>query len=118
VQYGGALAQLVGGEHGLVVLLLVLGDHAEDESVGQQRGAVRVQGGTVEYVQGLFADLAEIGAGGFGGEQRQRGPVGPGVLERVVERVEVRTDGRPSAGVAHQPQFLLVADVGQVPDQG
>ena len=32
LQHGGAPAQLVGDEHGLVVLLLVLGDHAEGEA--------------------------------------------------------------------------------------
>ena len=43
-----------------------------------------------------------------GPQQRQRGPLGPGVLERVVERVDLRVHRVPAADVAQQPELLLV----------
>jgi hypothetical protein len=39
------------------------------------------------------------------------------VLEGVVQVVDVLADRLPAAGVPDQPELLLVADVGQVPDQ-
>ena len=39
------------------------------------------------------------------------------MLEGVVQLVDVLSDRLATADVAHQPELLLVADVGQVPDQ-
>ena len=58
---GVALSQLVGGEHRLGVLLLVLGDHAEGEGVLEQPPALQRR--VVEDVEDLVADLADVGAG-------------------------------------------------------
>ena len=52
-----------------------------------------------------------------GRQQRQRGPLGPRVLERVVERVDLRVHRLPAAHLAQQPELFLVGDVRQVPDQ-
>ena len=69
-------AELVGGQHRLVVLLLVLGDHAEHEAVLEQPPAVQRR--AVEHVEHLVADLADVGARLGRAEQRQRRPVGAG----------------------------------------
>jgi hypothetical protein len=45
------------------------------------------------------------------------GPVDAGVLERVVQLVDVAPHRVAAADVAHQPELLLVADVGQIPHQ-
>ena len=58
---GVAAAQLVGGEHRLGVLLLVLGDHAEREGVLEQ--SPPLQRRVVEDVEDLVADLTDVGAG-------------------------------------------------------
>ena len=50
-------------------------------------------------------------------EQRQRRPVRARMLERVVQLVDVLPDRLAAADVADQPELLLVADVGEVPDQ-
>ena len=69
---GVAAAQLVGGEHRLGVLLLVLGDHAEREGVLEQPPPLQRR--VVEDVEDLVADLADVGAGLHRAEQRERGP--------------------------------------------
>jgi hypothetical protein len=116
LQHRRAGPQLVGGQHRLVVLLLVLDDHAEGEPVGQQRPAL-VQPDPVQHVQRLVPDLADVRAGLGRIQQGQGGAVAAGVLEGVVELVDVAAYRVAAADVADQPQLLLVADVGQVPDQ-
>ncbi len=110
-----ALAELVGDQHRLVVLLLVLGDHPEREPGLQQRRTLQRAGG--EQVQHPAAHVVGVGAGLGGRQQRQAGALGPGVLEGVVQRVDLRVHRVPAADVAQQPELLLVADVREVPDQ-
>ena len=106
---------LVGDQHRLVVLHLVLGDHPERESVAEQpRPAER---GAVEQVEDPAAHLVAVGLGLGGRQQRQRGTFGPRVLERVVERVDLRVHRLAAADLAQQPELFLVGDVREVPDQ-
>jgi hypothetical protein len=111
----------VGGQHRLVVLDLVLCDHAERERVGAQRLAERAgppaRPGPVDQVEHPAADLAGVPARLLRREQREGGPLRPRVLERVVDRVDLRVQRVAAADLAQQPQLLLVGDVGQVPDQ-
>ena len=111
--------QLVGGEHRLVVLLLVLHDHAEREAVGGEPAAVpqTQRGAAAQHVQRLLAHLGDVRARLAGREQRQLDPARPGVLEGVVEAVDLGAQRRAAADVAHQPQLFLAADVREVPDQ-
>jgi hypothetical protein len=97
------------------VLLLVLDDHAEREAALLEPPAF--QRTAFEDVEHLVADLADVRAGLGRRQQRQLGPVGTRMLERVVQVVDVVTDRLTAADVADQPQLLLVADVGEVPDQ-
>jgi hypothetical protein len=106
---------LVRGEHGLVVLLLVLDDHAEREPVRDQPAALHRRG--VEQVEDLRAHRVDIGARLRRAEQRQLRAVPARVLERVVQMVDIGPDRLAPAHIAHEPEFLLVADVGQIPDQ-
>ena len=94
-QDGWSLPQLQGGEHGLVVLLLVLHDHA--------RGEQLLVGRAVQHVQHAAADLVVERPGLDGRQQRQRRAVGPPVLERVVQRVHVRRPACP-AGSGSPPR--------------
>jgi hypothetical protein len=102
---------LVGGEHGLVVLLLVLRDHAE------QKACFPLYWGPVEQVEHPAADLAGVSVCLAGRQQRQRRPLGARMLERVVQRIDLRMHRVPAADLAQQPQFFLVRHVRQVPDQ-
>jgi hypothetical protein len=106
----------MGGEHGLVVLLLVLGDHAEGEARVQQRRALQRAG--LQQVEHPAAHLVGVAAGLGRRQQGQARPLGPGVFERVVQRVDLRVHRVPAADVAQQPELLLVADVREVPHQG
>ncbi len=115
VQHGRAGAQLVRGEHRLVVLLLVLHDHSEGEALVHQPPAAQRAG--AEGVERLLPHLRHVGARLRRAEQRQLDPAGPGVLERVVEPVDLRAQRLTAADVAHQPQLLLAADVREVPHQ-
>ena len=65
--------QLVGGQHRLVVLVLVLEDHAEHEARVEQRPG-RVEPDRVEGVQHLAPDQADVVPGLRRVEQRQRRP--------------------------------------------
>ncbi len=114
-QRGFAPAQLMGDQHRFVVLLFVLGDHAEGEPGVEQRRPLQRAGG--EQVEHPAAHLAGVGAGLPGRQQRQGGALGAGVLEGVVERVDLGVHRVAAADVAQQPELLLVADVGEVPDQ-
>src|SRR5215467_1073998 len=51
-------------------------------------------------------------------QQGQRGPFGPRVLERVVQRVDLRVHRVAAADPAEQPELLLVGHVREVPYQG
>jgi hypothetical protein len=106
----------MGGQHRLGVLLLVLGDHAEHEAtLGEPSAAER---GAVHQVDDLGSDLTDVAPGGRRIEQRQRRAIGARVLERVVELIHgLREDRVPTADVAKQPEFLLIADVRKIPDQ-
>lgn len=106
----------MGDQHGLVVLLFMLRDHPEGER-GPQQGA-SAERRRAEHVQGPAAHLRGVGPGLCGGQQRQGGAGGPGVLEGVVQAVDLRAHRLPSAHSAQQPQLFLIADVREVPDQG
>lgn len=71
-----AVAELVGDEHGLVVLLLMLRDHAEGESGVEQRPAV--QRSALQDVQHPAADLGDIAVRFVRREQREGGALGAG----------------------------------------
>jgi hypothetical protein len=106
----------VGGEHRLVVLLLVLDDHAEGEAVLDQAAAGERR--ALQQVEDAAAHLAHVVARLARVQQRQRRTLEPRVLERVVELVHgLGQDRVAAADVAEQPQLLLVADVRQVPHQ-
>ena len=98
---------------------LVLGDHPEREPVAEQpRAALRApEPGPLEQVEDPAPDLLPVGPGLGGRQQRQRRPLGARMLERVVERVDLRAHGLAPADLAQQPELFLVGDVGQVPDQ-
>jgi hypothetical protein len=64
-----ARPELVGGEHRLVVLLLVLHDHAEGEAVGGEPAAVHRA--AAQHVQRFLAHLGDVRARLAGREQRQ-----------------------------------------------
>ena len=115
MQRGRPDPQLVGGQHRLVVLLLVLHDHAEREPVGDQPAPL--QGYRVEQVEHLVADGPHVPARLGRTEQRQCRPVPARVAERVVQVVDVLPYRFTATHVAHQPQLLLVADVREVPHQ-
>ncbi len=116
VECGGARAQLMGNQHGFVMLLFVLGDHPEDESGPHQWPVAQRRG--LQYVHCPAAHLRGVRTGLGGRQQRQRGTGGPGVLEGVVEAVDLRAHGLAAGDAAQQPQLFLVADVREVPDQG
>jgi hypothetical protein len=99
----------------IVVLLLVLRDHAEREPAVREAGAV--EPGLLQQVHDPAADVVAVAARLARREQRQRRALRPRVLERVVERVDLGVDRGQAADLAQQPQLLLVGDVGQVPDQ-
>ena len=114
-QHRRSLPELVGDQHRLVVLLLVLHDHAERETViGERCPGEPGPGHNVEHPA---ADVGRVRAGLARREQRQRRPLRPGVLERVVQRVDLRVDRVLAANRAQQPHLLLIGDVRQVPDQ-
>ena len=127
-QHRGPRPQLVGGEHGLVVLHLVLRDHPEREP-GAETGAELCAGAEaaglppggqldlLDQVEHPCADLVAVAARLGRGEQRQGRPLGARVLERVVQRVDLRVHGVAAADRAEQPELLLVGDVRQVPHE-
>ena len=115
-QGAGTATQLVGGQHRLVVLVLVLEHHPIDETRGQQRVRV-VQPHAVEGVEHLATDQVEVVQRLGRAQQREAGPGGAGVLEGVVQRIDLGTQRRCSGGGPEQPQLLVVAHVGEIPDQ-
>ena len=107
------LAQTVGQQHGLVVLVLVLGDHREREC--RLRVAVRDR---TEFLQHPLTHLDQECARLPGAEQRQRCTFGPRVGEGVVEILDLGPqDTWDIAAAAQQPEVLLLADVREIPDQ-
>ena len=62
----------------------------------------------------LVANALHVGARFNRRQQRQRGTIGPRVLERVVHVVEVRGNGG-TAERAYEPQVLIVPDVREIP---
>jgi hypothetical protein len=96
------------------VLVLVADHHPEDEI------AVRLVGQPVEGIQGGRPHGAAISPRPVRGQQRQVGAAGPRVHESVVEVVD-GAGQHPRlirVAAAQQPQFFLLPDVGQVPNQG
>jgi hypothetical protein len=105
----------VGDEHRLVVPLLVLGDHPEGEPRGDQRRPG--ERGRFEQIEHPAADLAYVVPCLAGRQQRQGGTLAAGMLERVVQRVDLRVHRVPAAHGPQQPQLFLVGDVCQIPHQ-
>ena len=109
-------------EPGLVVLHLVLRDHSEREAgvreVGAESDGLAVrQVHPLDEVEHPAANLVTVTARLTRRQQRQRGPLGARVLERVVQRIDLRVHRVAAADRAKQPQFLLVGDVGEIPHQ-
>ena len=105
------------GEQRLGVLVLVLGDHVVDEAVAQE--GVRAVGAHVallEQIDGPGADGVAIGARLGEVEQRQGLPHPAGLLEGVVEVVEALAR-RLGPEPPHEPEVLVVGDVGEIPEQ-
>ena len=98
------------------MLVLVLQDHPVDVGAPQQT-LVRVELDALEDVEHLAAHRGDVGAGLGRAEQGQGRAVGAGVPERVVEVVVVRRAGPQPGHGLEQPDLLVVADVGEVPDQ-
>jgi hypothetical protein len=112
---GAPARQLVRREHRLVVLLLVLRDHPEREGVVDQlTPAVELH--VVQDVHDLVPHLGHIGPR-LAGRAAAARPIRARMLERVVQLVDVLAQRLAAADVADQPELLLVADVGVVPDQ-
>ncbi len=105
----------MGDQHGLVVLLFVLGDHPEGETVVQQRGAL--QRSALQQVEDPAAHLGRVAPGLRRPQQGQLRPLGARMPEGVVERVDLGAQGFVPGHVAQQPELLLVPDVRQVPHQ-
>ena len=108
------LAQLVGGQHRLDVLLLVLLDH----DVGEQLTGTALAG-AFERVEDPAADVGDEAASLRRGEQRQVDPGGARVLEGVVQLLDACREQplRRRVASAEQPEVLLLADVREVPHQ-
>ena len=106
---------LVGDQHRLVVLHLVLRDHPEREPVAEQPRPG--EPGPVEQVENPAAHLVAVGPGLGGRQQRQRGTLRARVLERVIERIDLRVYRLAAADLAQQPELFGVGDVREVPDQ-
>ncbi len=116
VGMGEVVHELESGEQRLVVLMLVLDDHAVHEAAGEQRIAA-VECGFVEHAERALAHVGDERARARRVEDRQRHAVAARVLERVVDVVERGISGCRAAQRAHQPQFLVVTDVREVPAQ-
>jgi hypothetical protein len=99
------------GQHRLVVLFLVLNDHARREQLAGRS--------VLDQVKDPPANLVVVGPRLNRGQQRQRRALGAGVLECVVERVHRWREhpGPDRVAGPQQPQLLLLADVRQVPHQ-
>jgi hypothetical protein len=103
-------------EQGLVVLVLVLHDHAVDESVGEQ-GHVGIELDAVEHVERALAHIGIERARADGIEDRQGVALAARMLERVVDVVVEGVGGIGADELADQPQLLEVPDVREVPDE-
>ena len=110
---GGPVRRFKCLQHRFVVLVLVADHHSVHEIV------VRFVGQLVECVQRRGPHGATVGPRLIGRQQRQVDAAGAGVHEGVVEVFDrAGQDSRPvRVAAAQQPQFLLLADVRQVPDQ-
>ena len=102
-------------EHRLDVLVLVLDDHPVHEATAQQRHS-GIEIHPVEDIEGAAAHRSDVGPGVIRAQERQPGPVGPGMPEGVVHVVVPRTDTLVPEP-PQQPDVLVVADVRQVPHQ-
>ncbi len=105
----------MGGEHGLVVLLFVLRDHREGEPVVLE--STSPEPARIQHVPRLVPDLTDVLPGFVRAEEREGRAGGPGVFEGVVQFVDVAADRVPPTHIADQPEFLLVADVREIPDE-
>ena len=103
-------------EDGLVVLMLVLHDHAVDEAAREQRLAA-VEIDVREHVEGALAHVGDEPPRLGWIEDRKRRAVAARVLERVVHVVEELVGGRRAGELPQEPQLLVVADVREVPTQ-
>jgi len=84
------------------VLVLVLKDHLEDEPVAEELAA-RVEPDGVEGVEDLAPDQVDVGTRLVRPEQRQAGPGGARMLERVVEvSISGRMGSRPAVSRSSQ----------------
>ena len=106
-------AQVQRLQHGLVVLVLVADHQAVDEVV------LRFVGEPIERIERSRSHRPAVAARLMRGQQRQVGAAGAGVHEGVVEAFHrAGQDSRPiRVAAAQQPQFFLLADMRQVPDQ-
>ena len=104
-------------EQRLVVLVLVLHDHAVDEPVGEQRIAA-VEVDPVEHLERARAHRGVVVARAGGVEDVEGRPLATGVTERVVHVVEARHRRCDPVELAHQPELLEMTDVGEVPAEG
>ena len=99
------------------MLVLVLDDHAVHEAVVEQARVVGARRAVVENGERAPPNFLEVRPRVRRREERQGRAVAARVPERVVEIVEVWGDTvvtqRP-----HEPEVLVVADVGQVPREG
>ncbi|MGX1479254.1 UNVERIFIED_CONTAM: hypothetical protein RKD50_008062 [Streptomyces canus] len=111
----GALAELMGDQHRLVMLLFVLRDHPEGESGLGEPGPV--ERGALQDVQHPAAYLSRVAPGLRGRQQGQRGAFGARVLEGVVDAVDLGPYRLLPGDGPQQPLLLLVADVGEVPHE-
>ncbi len=102
-----ALPQLVCREHRLVVLLFVLRDHREDETLA---GQLVVECTVFEHIPGEIADSTRVTASGVGVEQRQPCAGRAGMPERVVEIVDVAADRRrlPATRTSQRSSWLAI----------
>jgi hypothetical protein len=113
---GAGAAKVERLEHGLLVLRLVLDDHPVDVAVGEQR-PFGPELHAAQHLEHLGADVGQVGPRLGALEDRQVSAHPAGVVEGVVDAVEVQVVGRAAGDLAQQPQLLEVADVADIPDQ-
>ncbi len=102
-------------QQGLLVLLLVLGDHLVDQAAAQQLRPL-VDRDPGQHRQALLAHPLEVGAERLLVGQRQALALRPRIALRVEHRREVPLLGSQPGQPPAQPLFLEMADMAEVPD--
>ena len=101
-------------QHGLLMLRLVLSDHAVHVTVCQE-GSCGVELGGPHELESFAPHVRDIGVGVVAVQKRQVAARPARVVERVVHPVVGGIVGRPSVDLTKQPVLLEVPDMADVP---